>query len=945
MPEIEKNRAVTEDQSSDKSDADLAKEISANFTSGDTNNGFDLAEKNFAGKSIDSPELSAAFIQSATELLRQGDYGGAVKIFKNFHIPGYQTREETLGVGGQRGLNMIVDTLPQSFIDLPEAQQAAREGILHMLSQGRDGLWSQEQDFGIDQEFFSSELSQQAAEQGIIKTMSRIVPSDETSLPDRQMSIKKDNERLIRKAKSLAEKVRLAPDQWDSTIDKAVFAPLETYSGIGGAAVVEIHKLLDLPNDLFNKPGAQEKISAALIGKMAMGDKYAVRGIIDNLPVGRETLDNPGLEKAAKEYVMIRLKRGDVAADAEMPFFSLSGDFLKGPEAQAAAVGGFLRLIKEGNADSAMEFQKKFLDMPANEVHQLVLSTLGPVFEGIQKISPQIVDKAKVSPELAYFLGAYAEKPEKLESILRTNTFLVDAIDANDRFGPRLATKWEKLGQNARNKISELFTDKKTISIMHPDLPPEGAEFRKEMQDRLMKFGRNNEIVGQLADSGVDTDQWLNYQEVRRFVLQPEQVSFLEQAGPAADRQKTAVKEFGERTINLLEKGNYRQTASEIKVRVGSAEEESKIVENIAKIENKLTEEAALLHERQQTGEPMEVDKIRKRIEGMNAALEKHRGKLARLKEKKSTLWEAVTSGIADYSKSEQKLSLCQETLKQAEEEYTRALREPSVDAQKVEGLKAQINTSKEEFKQALGQMERRFEEFRKNLPQWLDHLPQGEGQKIIDSLNRDSGMLLTHYQIDTDTLSEVISRGSENQAGELSNRPMSVKVWSRNPDMDLYQGNYCPCCVSIEGGIHGQSSPIADYNTDLGIQVVNIYDEAKKIPVVAAWCWIGKDKNGHTAMVVDNIEANTGYSNNAPDALADELFGYLTDYARASNVDALVLGVQNNDLPKEERFKALPKTAHRYRKLGGTNDENYYLEAEEDRVVSLWAKEQGANI
>ena len=73
-----------------------------------------------------------------------------------------------------------------------------------------------------------------------------------------------------------------------------------------------------------------------------------------------------------------------------------------------------------------------------------------------------------------------------------------------------------------------------------------------------------------------------------------------------------------------------------------------------------------------------------------------------------------------------------------------------------------------------------------------------------------------------------------------MESQPMSIFVWARNPDIDLYQGNYSPCCICIDSEHMGAESTIADYNTDLGVQIVNIWDEVKNEPVTAAWCWLG---------------------------------------------------------------------------------------------------------
>ena len=83
----------------------------------------------------------------------------------------------------------------------------------------------------------------------------------------------------------------------------------------------------------------------------------------------------------------------------------------------------------------------------------------------------------------------------------------------------------------------------------------------------------------------------------------------------------------------------------------------------------------------------------------------------------------------------------------------------------------------------------------------------------------------------------------------------MKISLWSRNPDVDLYLGNYTNCCIRIDSDHMGEESTIADYMTDLGIQVVVISDEKKRTPVVAAWCWTGQIDDGEVSFVIDNID------------------------------------------------------------------------------------------
>src|SRR3989344_5864077 len=122
-----------------------------------------------------------------------------------------------------------------------------------------------------------------------------------------------------------------------------------------------------------------------------------------------------------------------------------------------------------------------------------------------------------------------------------------------------------------------------------------------------------------------------------------------------------------------------------------------------------------------------------------------------------------------------------------------------------------------------------------------------------------------------------------------------------------------------------GEESTIADYMTDLGMQVVTVYDEKKKIPVVAAWTFVGVDEKGEAVLVVDNIEANTDYSTNYKTQLEDKLKTYFTEYTKSIGLKKFVQGQSNNDL-------VIAEMDGKYKKLGGYNREDgYFLEGEHD--------------
>ena len=132
----------------------------------------------------------------------------------------------------------------------------------------------------------------------------------------------------------------------------------------------------------------------------------------------------------------------------------------------------------------------------------------------------------------------------------------------------------------------------------------------------------------------------------------------------------------------------------------------------------------------------------------------------------------------------------------------------------------------------------------------------------------------------------------------------------------------------------------IADYNADLGIQIVNIWDETKNEPVTAAWCWLGEDKSGKPVLVVDNIESNTLFSANFSEQLTKKLFKYLEGYAKAVGVKKIVLGKVHNDMPTAGEILRMTNDDGKYIKIGGENRSNgYYLEAKNVAVKVIWEK------
>ena len=183
------------------------------------------------------------------------------------------------------------------------------------------------------------------------------------------------------------------------------------------------------------------------------------------------------------------------------------------------------------------------------------------------------------------------------------------------------------------------------------------------------------------------------------------------------------------------------------------------------------------------------------------------------------------------------------------------------------------------------------------------------EGREDID----------VHLENDFDNLEKTFNK----KESEFNNRKLIIKVWDRNPNIDSYLGNYMGCCISVEN-----KATIFDYLTDLGFQIVEMVDQKTKLPVVAAWCWLGKDEKDKPYLVIDNIEANPDYSKKFPKLMWKEIISYIRKYAKEIRAD-IVMGSSYNDLEPEDvkEYEKLIEKGPHIDKIGGFNGGKYYMD------------------
>ena len=357
---------------------------------------------------------------------------------------------------------------------------------------------------------------------------------------------------------------------------------------------------------------------------------------------------------------------------------------------------------------------------------------------------------------------------------------------------------------------------------------------------------------GAVEEKGINFDQWLDYEEISYFNLDSgaDTLAFSETVALPLERIKETISSYAHRVKEVL--SQFRIDFE--KYQVPSAES----VETAKKIKQMESE----LAKAQTDGNEKKIQGITKGLEAMKKKDES---------QKTVALWNKLMGDVSAFDQLKNTIFEAQEKLVKAEEKLNELLSGKSPSGKDVADEKAKLGRAKEDLRGKFEVLDRRIEEFKKNLPELVasalgeGEIGKGRAVSLVQEIESSLAEQFNHYSTDRTTMANLFSERADTEKEKLDKHPMSIFVWARNPDIDLYQGNYSPCCVCIESEYHGAESPIADYITDLGIQIVNIWDENKNEPVTAAWCWLGEDENGEPALVVDNIEANTMFSSNFP--------------------------------------------------------------------------------
>lgn len=156
------------------------------------------------------------------------------------------------------------------------------------------------------------------------------------------------------------------------------------------------------------------------------------------------------------------------------------------------------------------------------------------------------------------------------------------------------------------------------------------------------------------------------------------------------------------------------------------------------------------------------------------------------------------------------------------------------------------------------------------------------------------------------------------------SNKTMDVtiKMWDRIPQKDLFQGNYSTCCIGM-GEIN--SSAMSHYLLDTAYNMIELKDNKTGKIIGNALCYFAKDSKKNTIFVIDNIEIKNSEipSDTVGVQLRNSIAEYATNVAHevtGKNDIKICMGAQYNDVSTSDLTRKIDEISF----LGDIDDSVY---------------------
>lgn len=131
----------------------------------------------------------------------------------------------------------------------------------------------------------------------------------------------------------------------------------------------------------------------------------------------------------------------------------------------------------------------------------------------------------------------------------------------------------------------------------------------------------------------------------------------------------------------------------------------------------------------------------------------------------------------------------------------------------------------------------------------------------------------------------------------------LTIKMWDRVPQKDMFQGNYSTCCIGMGKG-NGNAMPHFLLNTSYNM--IEMVDNTTGKPVGNALCYFIAGEDGTPSFIIDNIEINDSVK--PSDEIGVQLRNSIVQYAQ--NLTKEVTGKVDTPIYMSGAYNDVP-TAH----------------------------------
>lgn len=181
---------------------------------------------------------------------------------------------------------------------------------------------------------------------------------------------------------------------------------------------------------------------------------------------------------------------------------------------------------------------------------------------------------------------------------------------------------------------------------------------------------------------------------------------------------------------------------------------------------------------------------------------------------------------------------------------------------------------------------------------------------------------ILEHFKA---RLADIAKVENSKEAKVEKDLDLTIKMWDRVPQKDLFQGNYSTCCIGMGGG-NGSAMP--HYLLNTAYNMIEINDNVTGKTIGNALVYFVKDSSGKPTFIVDNIEINNGAkpSDEGGIAIRNKIVEYAANVAKevtGKDDVNIYMGGDYNDVPCND----LPKSSQQVSFLGDIDCDNIYMD------------------